>query len=51
MDLTREPGDVLPPDPRPCSEEVEIMSDFEMLYLFLTFCLVIIGIINLLHKK
>ena len=31
--------------------EGDYMSDFEMIYLFLTFCLVIIGILELTHKK
>ena len=27
------------------------MTDFEVIYLFLTFCLVVVGILNLTHKN
>ena len=50
MDLPGKPGDVLHPI-RALSEGVVYVSDFESIYLILTFCLVMIAFYDATHKK
>jgi hypothetical protein len=50
MDLPGQPGDVLHPI-RVLSEEVSLMSDYELIMIILTIGLVVIHVIDLQNKK
>ena len=50
MALAGQPGDVLHPI-RVLSEEVSLMSDYELIMIILTISLVVIHVIDLQNKK